>query len=32
MRLALGKEGLIECTMNVLAHALNLNNQYLTML
>ena len=25
-------EGLIECTVNVHAHALNLNNQYLTLL
>ena len=32
MKLVLGKEGLIECTVNVLAHAFNLNNQYLTLL
>ena len=32
MKLVWEKEGLIECNVNVLAHALNLNNQYLTLL
>ena len=32
MMLVSWKEGFIECTVNVYAHALNLNNQYLTLL
>ena len=32
MKLVSWKEGLIECTLNVNAHTLILNNQYLTLL
>ena len=32
MKLVSWKEGYIECTVNDYAHALNLNNQYLTLL
>ena len=32
MNLLSWKEGYIECTVNAYAHALNLNNQYLTLL
>ena len=32
MKLVSSKEGYIECTVNDYAHALNLNNQYLTLL
>ena len=32
MKLVSWKEGYIECTVNGYAHALNLNNQYLTLL
>ena len=32
MMLVTWKEGFIECAVNVSAHALNLNNQYLTLL
>ena len=32
IKLVSSMEGLIECTVNVYAHALNLNNQYLTLL
>ena len=32
MMLVSWKKGFIECTVNVYAHALNLNNQYLTLL
>ena len=32
MKLVSWKEGYIECTVNVNAHTLNLNNQYLTLL
>ena len=32
MMLVSWTEGFIECTVNVYAHALNLNNQYITFL
>ena len=32
MKLVSWMEGFSECTVNVHAHALNLNNQYLTLL
>ena len=32
MKLVSWKEGYIECSVNSYAHALNLNNQYLTLL